>query len=236
MSSVRQTTPGNARFSRGLTRFAKFACSLAVLGVGIGLSLGAAVPADAANQPAARLSPEEQAHVSRIQSYLNRITTMQARFIQTSPNGKVAKGTLSIQRPGNFRFEYDPPVPHTLISNGTWFIHVDRELGESNFLPLDRTPARFLLAEKVSFSEDVRVLGFRREDGLLHLKLQNKDNPDLGYVTVTFNERPLAIRQWIVHDAQNKQTRVTLQNTRFGMKLKDDLFEFVEPDRENLYQ
>jgi outer membrane lipoprotein-sorting protein len=219
----------NAKFSRVATR--------GFLGLAaIGFFLIFAAPVDAASQQGYRLNNVQKAHVSRIRAYLNRITTMQARFIQTNPDGAIWEGTLSIRRPGKFRFEYDPPVPHTLISNGTWFIHVDRELQESNFLPLDRTPAQFLLSEHVSFDKDVTLIGFRQKAGLIHLKILNKDNPDLGHVTLTFNERPLALRQWRVQDAQNKNTLITLQNTRLGLKLESDLFKFVEPDTENVDQ
>lgn len=226
MSSVRPTTWENVRFSSGLI---KSLCAVLICGV---LLVGAPATPDA-QQRGLRLSATQLAHVSRIKSYLNRITTLQARFIQTNPDGKIWQGTVSIQRPGNFRFDYDPPVPHTLISNGTWFIHVDRELQESNFLPLDRTPARFLLRKRVTFDRDVKLVGFRRAAGLIHLRLLNKEHPDMGFLTLTFNERPLALRQWKVNDAQNKRTLVTLQNTRLGVRLRPELFEFVEPEQED---
>jgi outer membrane lipoprotein-sorting protein len=217
---------GNARFLRAVTK--KLSAVAA-----IGLCLIIAAPAETANRSGYRLNAVQKAHVSRIKSYLNRISTMQARFIQTNPDGKTWEGTLSIKRPGNFRFEYDPPVPHTLISNGTWFIHVDRELKESNFLPLDRTPARFLLAKRVSFDKEVKLIGFRQNAGLIHLRIVNTEHPDLGHVTLTFSERPLALRQWRVHDAQNKNTLITLQNTRIGLRLDPQLFKFVEPEQED---
>lgn len=216
----------NARFSSALI---KSLCAVAA----IGLLLVGAPTAPEAKQSNVRLTASQKAHVSRIQSYLNRITTLQARFIQTNPDGRIWQGTVSIQRPGNFRFDYDPPVPHTLISNGTWFIHVDRELKESNFLPLGRTPAQFLLRERVSFDREVELIEFRRAAGLIHLRILNKEHPDMGSVTLTFNERPLALRQWKVNDAQNKRTLVTLQNTRLGVQLKPELFEFVEPEQED---
>ena len=123
-------------------------------------------------------------------------------------------------------------MPHTLISNGTWFIHVDRELKESNFLPLSRTPARFLLAKQVRFDEEVKLIGFRHKAGLIHLRIVNTEHPDLGYVTLTFNERPLALLQWRMHNALNQDTLITLQNTRIGLRLNSELFKFVEPQQE----
>ncbi|MBE88117.1 MAG: hypothetical protein CMM76_01600 [Rhodospirillaceae bacterium] len=216
----------NAKFLRVITN--NFAAAAVM-----GLCIVTAPTKGIANQIGYQLNEVETAHVSRIKSYLNRISTMQARFIQTNPDGKTWEGTLSIKRPGNFRFEYDPPVPHTLISNGTWFIHVDRELKESNFLPLGRTPARFLLAKQVRFDEEVKLIGFLHKAGLIHLKIVNTEFPDLGYVTLTFNERPLALLQWRMHNALNQDTLITLQNARIGLRLNPELFKFVEPQQED---
>jgi len=226
VSSVRPIKLGKERFSRVHTELFCLIFALA--------SLYAFTIKDSSAEPSARpLTVSQKAHVSRILSYLNRITTLQARFAQTNPDGKVWRGTVSIKRPGNFRFDYDPPVPHTLISNGIWFIHLDKELKESNFLPLDRTPARFLLRKKVTFDRDVELIDFRRSDGLIHLQLLNKEYRDMGSLTLTFNEQPLALKQWFVRDEQDNQTLVTLEGTRLGLKLDPSIFEFVEPEQED---
>ena len=100
-------------------------------------------------------------------------------------------------------------------------------------MPLGQTPASFLLEKRVSFDKNVKVIGFRQNAGLIHLKIMNMKNPDIGHVTLTFNERPLALRQWRMQDAQNKNTLITLQNTRIGIRLNPELFKFVEPEQED---
>ena len=226
MLSVQPIRLGKERYSRVLTNLF---CLIFAL-----VSLHASTIKLSLAEPTGRpLTVSQKAHVSRILSYLNRITTLQAQFSQTNPDGRVWRGTVSIQRPGKFRFDYDPPVPHTLISNGSWFIHLDRELNESNFLPLDRTPARFLLRKKVTFDDDVELVGFRRSDGLIHLQILNKEHRDMGSVTLTFNEQPLALKRWFVRDEHDNKTLVSLEGTRLGLKLEPRLFEFVEPEQED---
>ncbi len=226
MLSVSPIKLGKERYSRVLIKLFCLVFTLA--------SLLALTIKDSFAEPSAQsLTVGQKAHVSRILSFLNRITTLQARFSQTNPDGKVWRGTVSIQRPGNFRFDYDPPVPHTLISNGKWFIHFDKELKESNFLPLDRTPARFLLSKKVAFNSDVKLIGFSRSNGLIHLQILNKEHQDMGSLTLTFNEQPLALKQWFVRDEQDNQTIVSLEDTHLGLKLNPSLFEFVEPEQED---
>lgn len=178
------------------------------------------------------LSAEDARAVGRIEGYLNRIATMRSRFIQVNPNGSAWQGDLYVHRPGRFRFEYDPPVPHILIANGIWFYHVDRELQETNVIPLIKTPAQFLVQERVAFDDGLQITGFKRKPGRLQISLVTKDNPDLGEITLIFSDRPLALRKWTIRDAQDNRTHVTLQNTRFGMTLPAKLFKFVEqPDK-----
>ena len=55
----------------------------------------------------------------------------------------------------------------------------------------------------------------------------------MGSVTLTFIEQPIALKQWFVNDEQDNQTLVTLHDTRLGLKLRPELFEFVEPEQED---
>ena len=84
-----------------------------------GLALAAA-PAWAA------LTPEEAEAVSKVQRYLNGISTLQSRFVQISSNGAYAEGEVFIRRPGRMRFEYDPPHPVLLIADGTNLLYYER--------------------------------------------------------------------------------------------------------------
>ena len=86
--------------------------SIAVAGLGFVVGLGAAAPrALAESHQAVTLSPDQSAAVRRAVRYLNQISTLHARFIQTSSNGTYAEGEMMVQRPGKMRFDYDPPHP-----------------------------------------------------------------------------------------------------------------------------
>ena len=93
----------NAKFLRAITN------NVAAAAV-MGLCLVTAPTAGIANKISYQLNEVETAHVSRIKSYLNRISTMQARFIQTNPDGKTwedmtaaEKGALDV-KPGDEHF------------------------------------------------------------------------------------------------------------------------------------
>ena len=176
----------------------------------------------------ARLSPGDIRELNRIQTYLNKITTLESRFVQNNPDGSFSTGKLYIRRPGLLRFEYDPPTPHLLVADGSWFIHVDKELKQATRYPLSHTPAYFLLREVISFRDGLIVTGFKRGPSVLRVSLVENRAPDAGSVTLTFSERPLTLRKWVVFDTQSLETEVTLVNARFGGSLDEELFDFTD--------
>lgn len=183
-------------------------------------------PASAVERPLT--DPEAVGELNRIETYLNGIKTMKSRFIQINPDGSAWNGDLYVRRPGKFRFEYDPPVPHLLIANGNWFFHVDRALKETNVIPLVKTPAQFLVKKHISLKDDFTIKKFEQLPGIVEIAMVTRDNPDLGEVTLTFSERPLELRKWTVRDLQDNVTQITLQNTRYGVNINADLFDYVE--------
>jgi len=188
--------------------------------------IASSYPASAVERPLT--DPEAVGEMNRIETYLNGIKSLKSRFIQINPDGSAWNGDLYVRRPGKFRFEYDPPIPHLLIANGSWFFHVDRALQETNVIPLVKTPAQFLVQENISLKKDFTIKKFEQMPGILQISMVTRDNPDLGEVTLTFSDKPLELRKWTVRDLQDNVTQITLQNTRYGVNLNADLFKYVE--------
>ena len=174
------------------------------------------------------LSDTDEANVERALRYLNGISTLRARFVQVSSNGTYAEGEVLLQRPGKMRFEYDPPVPALLIANGLSLLYYDRELKEASFLPLWETPLWFLIREEVRLSDDMRIETVEQARGLLRVALRDAGNPDIGEVTLIFEDLPLALRKWQVVDAQGVLTEVALVNPRFGVEIDPAAFEYSD--------
>ncbi len=174
-------------------------------------------------------SPEQIANINRVEAYLNDLTTLDSRFVQIDPQGGFAEGTVFLSRPGKMRFEYDPPAQLLLVADGNWFIYVDKELEEVSHIPLDSTPASFLLNETISLKEKYKVMDIDAGRGLVTVDVIEREAPENGMVQLVFQDRPLELKQWTVTDAQALDTRVTLINAYFGRELDDELFEFVNP-------
>jgi outer membrane lipoprotein-sorting protein len=180
----------------------------------------------AAPQPVA-LTTEQKAMVSRIETFVNDITTVEAGFVQMSGGGGFARGTLYLQRPGRMRFEYEPPIPYLLVSDGTFFIYVDNELEQVTYLPLSQTPAHLLLRKNFSLSEGLILTGFREEGSVVYVEVADSKEPDLGRITLVFNRDPLSLKSWTVLDPQAQRIQVTLIDPLYGKKLDKSLFVYV---------
>jgi outer membrane lipoprotein-sorting protein len=183
--------------------------------------------AHASEPQSVSLTSQQRALVDRIEQFVNNITTVEADFVQMSGSGGFARGTLYLQRPGRMRFEYDPPVPYLLVSDGTFFIYVDNELEQVTYLPLSQTPAHLLLRENFSLSEGLVLTGFKEEGSVVKLEVTDADEPDLGRVTLTFNRDPVSLKSWTVLDAQAQRIQVTLVDATYGKKLDRSLFQYV---------
>ncbi|HEV2547914.1 MAG TPA: outer membrane lipoprotein carrier protein LolA [Stellaceae bacterium] len=186
------------------------------------------VPTRAAPPRPAHLSAQDEAELARIQTYLNDIKTLQARFQQFSGEGGTAAGTIYLQRPGKMRIVYDDPTPILIIADGREVYYWDKKLQELSQINVDETPAWFLLRPEIKLSGDVTVTGFEHAPGALRIAMTQTKNPDQGSLSLVMSERPLELRQWTVIDAQQKPITVALEDPHFGAQLNPNLFIWTE--------
>ena len=179
--------------------------------------------------PAAPVPMPSAAEVAQVEAYLNAIRTLRARFLQVDARGRVAEGTLFMQRPGRMRFEYDPPSPILIVADGTTVTYQDKQLGQITSVFLGQTPLSIILAERVRLSGDVTVLRGDRfpgqaQGGRLEIWLARTANPREGTLILSFALDPFALAQWRVIDAQAQEVRVTLSRVERDIPLAASLF------------
>ena len=184
---------------------------------------------DSASAAVSPLSDQDRSDIARVEAYLNDIRTMTARFMQVSDTGGTAEGKLFLSRPGRLRLEYDPPVPILLVANSGFLIHYDKQLKAVTHLPIDSTPAGLLVRERIVLSGDVTVSTVERGPGSLRVTVQQSKDPQAGKITLVFSERPFALSNWQVVDAQGNVTRVALLEPRVGVAIDPALFRFTDP-------
>ena len=217
------------RFSRR-----RFFSALALIGLPLaGLVLpGAPALAEETTQGIV-LSSEQKAIVKRVETYMNGITTLQSTFFQQSSTNEFAEGEIYLSRPGQMRIEYKPPNPTLIIAKGKYLSYIDKELQNVTYIPVEDTPAGFLLNGRISF--DPKKVAFHevaQENGAIFLSVGEKNDPFAGRLTLIFRTDPLSLRKWSVVDAQGTTTDIVLTDPFFGGKIDPKMFEFVEFERE----
>jgi outer membrane lipoprotein-sorting protein len=196
----------------------------------LGLPLAGVILLSALGTSRAALQPDEVQAVLKAELYLNRITTLHARFVQVSSNGAYAEGEVYVRRPGRMRFEYDPPHPVLMIADGVNLLYYDKELKQATFIPLRETPLWFLIRKQVDLSGNIEVIDVSLAAGIVRITVQEKGAGQTGAITLAFSEQPFALRSWEITDAQGITTQVSLLNPVYGRKAADKLFDYGDLD------
>jgi len=173
---------------------------------------------------------QAQAGVPEVERYVNSIRTLQARFVQSNPNGSVVQGTLYLRRPGRMRFEYDAPSQLKIVADGSQVTMWDPPNRDFGQWPIGWTAASFLVKEPFQLSGDLTVESMQRQDGLLALTVVQTRKPQEGKIIVRVSENPMQLRGWSIIDNRGNKVDVTLTDFKTGTQLADSLFKYDGPD------
>ena len=175
-----------------------------------------------------RITDQDKEDIARVEQYLNSLKSLQSKFVQLSSGGNFAEGNIYIERPKKMRLEYTRPPNIQVYANGFWLAHVDTELGSVWRIPLELTPANFLIRERIKFSEEVMVQRITRDAKTLSLEVVWRNRPEEGKYVITLADNPLTLRKWVVTDAQGISTSVTLISPEYNVLIPKDVFIFDE--------
>jgi outer membrane lipoprotein-sorting protein len=173
---------------------------------------------------ASAMTKAQEVEVERIRTYLNNLTTLEAKFRQVDGSSKVSTGRFWLHRPHRLRFEYDPPNPILIIARGSFLVHYDAELREEHYFDQDETPAWFLLRDDVQLGKDVVVSDVQRNGPLVAITATQRGHE--GAITLVFNHTPIRLLGWQMVDANGNLVRLNLTEQKVGEPIDPDLFQF----------
>lgn len=160
----------------------------------------------------AQLTEDDKAALGQLNDYLNQIRNMSGEFIQTSPRGQVANGIFYIAKPGKMRFEYAPPSPLLVVSDGNWVTVKNTQRKSDDQYPLSTTPLKLVLAEQVNLFEQAIILNVEHTETLSAITMQERDQLVAGQLTMVFDRANNELVQWIIVDGRGQRTSVELSN------------------------
>ena len=185
-----------------------------------------AIPARIDPAAAGSLNAAQRAAVTRVNAYFNSITTLVGNFVQIGPDRSRVEGDFYLQKPGKMRFDYHPPSPIELISDGSSVVVRDRKLATQDLYPLSQTPLRFLLADNLDLLNDTKVVGVYQDDLFLNVVIE-EEHPLVGThrLMLMFGVKDFQLKQWTITDPQGYDTTIAIYNLNQTYKLDPSLFK-----------
>ena len=168
---------------------------------------------------------ESNADVLNIERYLNSIHTLKAEIIQISSTGEVETGIIFIKKPGQMRFEYDPPSNHLVIASGLLLVIIDKKSnGEPQRYLTSQTPIGYLLNERVNLANNPALNGVSIKSDEIRIKLSDDKKPRSGQLELVFTKQPINLKEWIITSYSGEETRVLLEKIRVNEPLGKEKF------------
>jgi outer membrane lipoprotein-sorting protein len=174
----------------------------------------------------ASFDANQKAQAAKVSTYLSSLNTLVGNFVQVGPDGTKTKGDFYIQKPGKVRFEYDPPTPIAMISDGSSLAVRDRKLATQDIYPLSQTPLRYLLSDRIDLLKDTNVINVTADDQFISVTIEEK-SPIIGTsrMMLMLGAKDNQLKQWTVTDPQGFDTTVAVYNLDASKKLDPGLFK-----------
>lgn len=182
---------------------------------------------------AASVAPDPTASLAR---FFSDVHSYQARFNQVVLDESLniiqeSSGTLWIERPDKFRWDYDLPFKQQIVADGSRIWVYDPELKQVTVRPLTGglgdTPAMLLAGKgKLDANFTVKSLGAQGKLSWAQLVPKRKDG---GFEDIRIGFEQGRLRMLEMVDGFGQTTRVTLQAPRENKKIDAAKFSFTPP-------
>ena len=177
-----------------------------------------------ANQPGG-FDANQRALIDRVSLYLSTVQTLVGDFVQVGPDGTRTEGQLYLQKPGKINFSYNPPSVIEVVADGSSVVVRDRRLATQDLYPLNQTPLRYLLAERIDLLRDTNVVKVSADDVFVTVVIEERQQfIGTSRLMMMFGARDLQLRQWTVTDPQGYDTTVAVYNLDPTKKPDPSLF------------
>jgi outer membrane lipoprotein carrier protein len=174
--------------------------------------------------------------VSSLKDFFNNTQSMRAKFHQMVNDNKGRKvqevdGTMQLQRPNKFRWDYSKPYEQQIISDGKQVFLFDAELQQVTIRDLSKaigsSPAA-MLAGGEAVEKSFTLKNATRKDGLTWVLALPKDK-DSGFDRVLLGFKAEKLRKMEMYDSFNHVTLITFEDVERNPVLQEATFLFTTP-------
>lgn len=175
--------------------------------------------------------------VARLKSFLSDVHSLKAEFTQTVLDAQLntdelSSGTLLLQRPGKFRWDYTEPYEQVIVADGRNLWIYDKALAQVTVKPQDKTLASspaMLLSGEGSLEESFTLENLGRQGEWTWVKLVPKvQDTDFESVRIAFDETSVVLME--LKDRLGQTTRIQFENVEVNPDVPAGSFEFTPPE------
>jgi outer membrane lipoprotein carrier protein len=178
----------------------------------------------------------------RLKAALKKMDNVSAEFKQTlrDEDKKIvqqSRGTLALQRPGKFAWNYTEPFEQRIVADGSELWVYDVELDQVTVKPMDQglsnAPIMILMKQSdVSEQFVVSEVGQRKYLYWIELKPQASD---LEYTHIYIGLDDGSVRAMELQDQFGQSTQIVFENLRLGVVHDPAIFKFTPPPGVDVY-
>ncbi|MDH3713361.1 MAG: outer membrane lipoprotein chaperone LolA [Gammaproteobacteria bacterium] len=174
--------------------------------------------------------------LQRLEAFTARLDSLRAQFVQSlfDAQGKAvqeSRGTVVLQRPGRFRWEYRLPYEQLIVADGEKLWVYDTELQQVTVKELDNALGNapiMLLSERRPLQEDFIIHNLQPRDGLQWVELEPRvKDTDFTRITLGMDEQGMKVME--LRDSFGQATEVRFVNLEINVAPAAESFVFVPP-------
>lgn len=174
--------------------------------------------------------------VQRLRTYFQTTASMRAEFQQTVVDNQGRKiqevtGSMQLQRPGKFRWDYNQPYVQLIVGDGQKVWLYDPELSQVTVRTLDRvlgsSPAALLAGGKeIDKTFNLKDAG---SEGTLEWAEATPKEKESGFERVLLAFDANGLQQMKIHDSFGQITVIKFSKLERNPKLQAQSFKFTPP-------
>jgi outer membrane lipoprotein carrier protein len=185
---------------------------------------------------AALTSAAQADEVQTLKNFFQNTTSMRAKFQQTVVDNLGRKvqevtGTMQLQRPGKFRWDYNKPYVQVIVGDGKKVWLYDPDLSQVTVRSLDKvlgsSPAALLAGSKdIDKTFDLRNIGQQGDLNWVEAVPREKES---GFDKVVLGFKGNMLHEMEMRDSFGQITVIEFSGQEVNPKLNDKSFRFTPP-------
>lgn len=195
-------------------------------------SLGVAAPMMVLSQSAQAAPADNLTATKRLNSLLSNMKSMNANFSQTTQGAKSGSfsGSMSVQRPNNFRWETKSPSEQLIVANGNSMWVYDKDLEQATQQNVDtqvgNTPALLLSGDPSKIDKSFKITQPYANKNY-YVLYPKSGEASFKSLSLSFSGgKPVMM---VLNDSLGQTTSIKFSGIKLNPSLNSSLFKFTPP-------